>query len=380
MYDRVAKPKENERTAIANAVGQREKFGSQAHEFVDNRPEPVFQRRIRILSNDSIYEAVQKKENKKCNKILDPSPDKKGVFQRKIIVNNSEVDKDAILDNLVIATTGSVHAWLTSNGMTSILKRNRQNVKAEITATESNTKATNYLKTNLRNQIFSILEKYNSENRTFENNAHLETQLIQDIKLGILRLDDILGVDHHNGQFSQTDPSGRGKALRIYRTTTRIDWNNYLQSGSVAGLLHGHGGSLGQALDYFYKSKNSDTDGPLYDNVIFELKFTKLALNAIDYNTIALGGEGGGPNLGRLTGKKEQNDILGESNIFSVNLGACKDLILSMNPVVRRVDEMKGEGSQYSKRLIEIGVKHGEYPVKNLTEKEREELEGLKGH
>ena len=176
----------------------------------------------------------------------------------------------------------------------------------------------------------------------------------------------------------KTDKSGGDKPLRIFRTTTRGDWNAYLISGETASLLHGHGGSLGQALDYFYKSTNSDPENPVYDNVIIEFEFARTAQNAINYGQIIGGGEGGGPSGGKLSGKSESNDLLGENNIFSVNLAACSDLILEMNPTVRRVDELKGDDSQYSKRLIELGVKHGEYPPRNLSPEEHAELKSLK--
>ncbi len=316
----------------------------------------------------------------KTNKTLETLPSLKSVFQRQIIVNSAEIDKDAILDAAVISTRGRIHGWLTEKGMTATLKRNSKISKAEINATTSAKKGREYLDENLPNHITSLLAKYDTENRTFGDYGHLESQLIQDVKLSILGLGDIVGIDHHGGQFSGTDKSGGGKPLRIYRTTTRTDWNTYLQSKEIGGLLHGHGGALGQALDYFYKSKTSAKDGPLYDNVIFEIKFTTNASSAIDYNEISSGGEGGGPKGGKLTGKNEQNDIFGEKEIFSVNLAACRELILSMNPTIRRVDEMKGEDTQYSKRLLELAIKHGGYPPQNLTEAERTELEGLRGH
>lgn len=325
---------------------------------------------------DVMGEVALSSVNDKNNEILKAAPSLKSVLQRHIIVSEKEVDKELILDEIVVNIKGCIHGWLTRNGMTAMLKRNK-NLKDEITATKSSVKASQYLDGELKDKTLSLLAKYDTENRTFKNRNHLESQLIQDVKLGILGLDDIVGIDHHIGQFSQTDKSGADKPLRIYRTTPRDDWNTYLRSKSIAGLLHGHGGSLGQALDYFYKSKNSDSNGPLYDNVIFELTFIKSASKAIDYDQISSGAEGGGPKGEKLTGKKEQNDILGENNVFSVNLTACRDLILVMKPTIRRVDEIKGEDSQYSKRLVELGVKHGEYPPQNLTEAEIGELDML---
>ncbi|MDB9150853.1 DUF4157 domain-containing protein [Parabacteroides distasonis] len=311
----------------------------------------------------------------KNNETLKATSFLRGVLQRQIIVNDVEVYKDRILDDMVTNTKGSIQTWLTSLGMTATLKRKNE-LKEEKTATESNSKATKYLDKNLRNQISFLLGKYDSEDRTFTDDTHLKSQLIQDVKLKILRLDDFVGIDHHTGQFSLSDTSGRDKPLRIYRTTTREDWNNYLKSNNIEGLLHGHGGSLGQALDYFYKSKTDDSR-QYYDNVIFELTFTQSASSAINYAKISAGGEGGGPDGRKLTGKHENNDIFKEDQVFSVNLTACRNLISSMNPTIRRVDEMKGEDSQYSKRLIELGLKYGEYPPRCLTEAERIELQEL---
>lgn len=325
---------------------------------------------------DTMCGVVLSSVGDKTNETLEVVPSLKGVIQRQIIVNDVEVHLDEILDTMVKNTKAHIHTWLTSCGMTATLKRSKD-LKEEVTATESNAKATSYLNNNLNNHISSLLAKYDTENRTFNNNAHLESQLIQDVKLSILRLDDFVGIDHHAGQFSLKDTSGRDKSLRIYRTTTRDDWNAYLKSKKIEGLLHGHGGSLGQALDYFYKSKTDDS-GKYYDNVIFELTFTQSASSAIDYTKISKGGQGEGPYGGKLTGKHENNDIFKENEVFSVNLAACRDLILSKSPTIRRVDEMKGEDSQYSKRLIELGLKHGEYPPQSLTEEEKIELEGLR--
>lgn len=262
----------------------------------------------------------------------------KSVFQRELIIGDRPLDKHAILGDVIVETRGRIHGWLTNtDGITATMKRNKD-LKKEATATESATKGKKYLDTHLPQYIAALLDRYDTENRVFANKDEFEAQVIQDVKLSILRLDQIVGIEQHAGQFSDSDRSGGDKPLRIYRTTTREDWDEYEHSKNIAGLLHGHGGSLGQALDYFYKSKTSKTDSPLYSNVIFELKFERTASSAIDYERITSGGEGGAPAGDKLTGKKEQNDLLGERKVFSVNLSASRELIMAMNPTVTRID------------------------------------------
>jgi len=303
----------------------------------------------------------------------------KSVFQRQLIVGDKSLDKHAILDGVISETRGRIHGWLTNtDGMKATMNRNKD-LKMEATATESAIKGHNYLDLHLPQYMSTLLNRYDTENRVFANKDEFERQVVQDVKLSILRLDQIVGIDHHDGQFSQSDRSGGGKPLRIYRTTTREDWNNYLHKNNIVELLHGHGGSLGQALDYFYKSKTSNEDGPWYDNVIFEILLNRTADNAIDYNGIISGGEGVGPAGGKLTGKREQNDLLGENHVFSVNLTASRELLMSMNPRIKRVDEMKGEDSEYSKRLLKFAIKYGKYPP-DLSEDEKAQLDRLRPH
>jgi hypothetical protein len=95
--------------------------------------------------------------------------------------------------------------------------------------------------------------------------------------------------------------------------TTQLDWDAYRNSGNVGGLLHGHDGSLGQSLNYFYKYRNSKSNSLTHYDVIFELRFSENAIDVIDYNTISLGGEGKGDVSGKLTGKSEVNDIFREA-------------------------------------------------------------------
>ena len=305
------------------------------------------------------------------------------IHQLQITIEGSEVPKDELLDVMIHETNAHVHHWLTTDGMTAIVKANSESkkMKEEISATESNSKATKYLQKHLPTHIDELLTKYDLDHFKFSNSDEIRRQLVQDVKLRILKLDNMVGVEQNAGQFSTSDDSGRGKPLRIYRTTTRGDWNNYLRTQDVNDLLHGHGGSFGQALDYYYKSKNADKTSPLFDNIIFELQFENTASNAIDYSEITKGGEGGGPKGGKLTGKSEKNDIFKEANVFSVNLSACSRRIIAMDPVVSRVDELKGDDSQFSKRLLELGLKHESYPptAEELTESEQQELVDLTG-
>lgn len=205
----------------------------------------------------------------------------------------------------------------------------------------------NYLDTdvegerNLKNDIQEMLRKY-QQGKAFDNKDDLSRQLVQDIKLKLLGLDKMIGINHQDGQFSTlNDDSAKGrtgktKPLRIYRTMPAFDWNAYETSEKLEDILKGHGGSLGQALHYFETSKKNH-----YNDVLVEYQFEEEAQDLIDYSAVK-GGNGEGKDLtqnDKLIGKCEKNDILGSDvNIFSIYLGASKKLIKKLNPKVRLID------------------------------------------
>ncbi|NEQ33030.1 MAG: DUF4157 domain-containing protein [Leptolyngbya sp. SIO4C5] len=189
----------------------------------------------------------------------------------------------------------------------------------------------------LKNDVRAMLRKYNA--KTFDNNQDLARQVVQDVKLRLLGMENVIGVDHQDGQFSATadDPNvgrtGKTKTLRIYRTMSAANWNNYTQSNDLGDILYGHGGSLGQAMHYFAMSKRDKKD-----DVLVEFKFSNTAQNLMDSTQISRGGEGGAPRNNKLTGKSEQNDIMQlDQSIFSVNLSRSKALIKQLNPQVELI-------------------------------------------
>lgn len=376
------------------AAGQEKHLPHEAWHVVQQkqgRVKPSVQVNGKNVNDDSSLEkeanimgakALQESQKEPPAVIHKQGPVPNDIHQLQIMIADVEISKDGLLDDMINNTRAHIHNWLTTRGMTAIIKANSESktMREEINATESASKATKYLEKHLPTHIDELLSKYDLDHVNFDNLGEVRRQLVQDVKLRFLKLDNMVGVKQNAGQFSTSDDSGRDKPLRIYRTTTRGDWNNYLQTRNVNDLLHGHGGSFGQALDYYYKSKNAAKTSPLFDNIIFELQFKNTARNAIDYGEITKGGEGGGPKGEKLTGKSEKNDIFKEANVFSVNLAACSQRIIAMDPVVSRVDELKGDDSQFSKRLIELGIKHGSYPPsQNVTESEQQELELLKG-
>jgi hypothetical protein len=194
----------------------------------------------------------------------------------------------------------------------------------------------------LKNDVRAMLRKY-SDKKSFDSNEDLARQVTQDVKLKLLGLHNVVGVDQQDGQFSQTADSaavgrtGKTKTLRIYRTMSAANWDNYSRTHDLADLLFGHGGSLGQALHYFSMSKRDNID-----DVLVEFKFDNTAANLVDYTEISRGGEGAGPKNGKLTGKSEQNDIFAlDQSIFSVNLHKSKDRIKQLNPQVKVIDRVR---------------------------------------
>lgn len=205
-------------------------------------------------------------------------------------------------------------------------------------------------KNTLKSDIEKMLFKYISGTMDYEfnNNYDLSRQLVQDIKLKLLKLHGVIGIEHQDGQFSkqvkdddsQTGRLGRSKPLRIYRTMPAANWNGELES-----VLNGHGGSLGQALHYFKRSLDNfvtKESTPAYDNILIEIKFGEDAKDLIDYTQISGGGEGAGSTpSGKFTGKSESNDIFGrDEKIFSINLSKNKERIKALHPTVRIIDRV----------------------------------------
>jgi hypothetical protein len=283
-----------------------------------------------VMGAKTLQAALQKKELNPLAPLASTS-ESVGTLQRKILIgNNYVIHYD---DSLVNAQHLLVRPYLAQwDQMDTIFDKGRK----------SATKAAKdkYLDETLENDIRAMLRKYN-EVKAFADEKDLCRQLVQDIKLSLLGMGTIVGTDHADGQFSQVDDDnsvgrdGKTRKLRIYRTMPYTAWKAYKASNDLKDILWGHGGSLGQALDYFLKSKASGLD-----DVLVEFEFAGTAQSLVDYNEISKGGEGGGPKGGKLTGKNEKNDILAlDKEIFSINLGKSKDLIIGLGPKVTLKDE-----------------------------------------
>jgi hypothetical protein len=293
---------------------------SPAFRFVDNRPAAATQRKLQEMANRS----TSQKTALRTGSATQP------VAQRKILVGDDFHEPyDA---ELIEEQRGETKPYLDQwNAMNDIFKRPTKR------ATKDAKNA--YLNGALRNDIEVILRKYNNI-RSFDNGTDLTRQLVQDVKLKLLKLDSIIGITNQDGQFSQTedDPdvarTGKSKPLCIYRTMKTEHWNKYLETNDPKDILWGHGGSLGQALHYFLKSKEAKLD-----DVLVEFEFSGAASSLVDYTRIAGGGEGGEPHSGKLTGKSEDNDVMElDQEIFSINLAKSKRLIADLKPKITLKD------------------------------------------
>lgn len=264
----------------------------------------------------------------------------KPVIQRKILINGEfkkPYDDDLITEQAEAAKPyikqwGQMSTLFNSGGSAATKRAITAYLDLEDTDDDHNT---------LRNDIRVALRK--NDNKTYGTSEELTRQLIQDVKLKLLGVDSLMGIDQQDGQFSEkaddvgVGRTGKTKTLRIYRTMKAEDWNAYKESNNPRDILFGHGGSLGQAMHYFLKSKKDDLD-----DVLVEFEFSNTAQNLVDYTRISRGGEGDGPHAGKLTGKKEANDTFAlDEDIFSINLSKSKDLITLLNPKITLKDKVR---------------------------------------
>jgi hypothetical protein len=263
------------------------------------------------------------------------------VIQRDITVGGTPYKPDAvgIVDPTVVRVSGQLSTWGKRTGGGKLDKKTAKAVK------------------NFRSKRAQVEQEVRRlfrdryDNREFEDINDLGRQVEQDIMLGFLGLSEFEGIPQQLDQFTidRTDrrgPGSRKTPFRIYRTMPVGVWNTYWQDRDIKNLLRGHGGALGQALHYFKKSKNTRRD-----DVLVEFSFSGHSEEQlVDYNEIALGGEGKRSKGGKLGGKSEQNDVFDVTNIFSIDLGKNKDLIASLNPDVRAVEfanpDHKKEGKE----------------------------------
>lgn len=199
--------------------------------------------------------------------------------------------------------------------------------------------------------IGKLLADVYDEGRPFADFDDLRRQCEQDLALGALGLPALQGTEQQLDQYLQPGAKAkRGvgadkKGFRIYRCMKREYWQAYEKSGQVKDILHGHGGALGQALDYFRKS----VEDKKLDDVLVEFRFPEQSESQlVDPDEIEKGGEGRGSKGGKMGGKSEQNDAIGKlGDIYSINLKANAELITKLKPEVKAMafsrDEQPGK-------------------------------------
>jgi hypothetical protein len=275
----------------------------------------------------------------------------RAVIQREILIGKKGDEKqykhdDAEFIEIITKDVESfMKQWLTNDFIKKNKKVKTENAIASIRNKYFNDKHEDGL--SFADNVESRLEYY--DGRTFINTQDLGRQVTQDLKLKWLGLEDVMGVEHHDGQFSTKEDDeakgriGKSKNLRIYRTMPASDWNEYdrPEDKDLKGLVSkGHGGSLGQALSYFLSSKKDQKNK---DDVLVEFAFSSSANDLVSYKDVAEGGgEGGGPKNGKFTGKSEKRDEMAlDQDIISINLAKHKDFIVDKNPVVKLIAKSK---------------------------------------
>jgi len=333
MNTHAEKTQENKSQSVSAVASRMQGSGEFTFQFVDNRPEAVAQRKLQEMANNSLLSMPNNPLTIRTESSLYFPHQLKPVVQKKILVGNDwkiHYD-DTLVTEQYNETKPYINQW---KQMDTIFAAGTKNKTRE--AKEK------YLKDDLGNDIRAMLRKYN-EKKNFDDDKDLTRQLVQDIKLKLLRMESIIGIDHQDGQFSKkaddisVGRTGKDKTLRIYRTMSTEDWNKYEDSKDPKDILKGHGGSLGQALHYYLKSKKDNLD-----DVLVEFEFSQKAQNLVDYTRIQHGGEGKEPYGGKLTGKKEGNDIMDlDEDIFSINLSKSKELISELKPKISLKDKVR---------------------------------------
>jgi hypothetical protein len=349
MYAQVEKPKENiKNSKTLNCFNLKKVSVRQRFSFEYSKPESVAQCKAIELANNS-YQALQMRIAKDAGSIGEKNIYSKGVrthsntvLQREILVGDKwEKHTDQrLVDDIKLEVKPRIKTWLQFDKK--IYNEYSSGDKTAAINTYFDDILTDVGVTKFEADILAALRKHNNRN-SFDNRNDLCRQVTQDVKLILVGFNNVAGTKHQDGQFKSTmdssgvAASGRNKKLVIYRTMSKADWLSYNQSRDLDFILKGHGGSLGQAMHYLYKSRKNGLD-----NILVEVKFSESASNLVDYTRIAAGGEGKGPHNRKLTGKKEKNDIMGfggeDTDIFSINLGKSKDFIKGLNPVVRLVE------------------------------------------
>ncbi|MDU8498232.1 DUF4157 domain-containing protein [Pseudomonas syringae] len=260
----------------------------------------------------------------------------KSVIQKQIKIGSVEKATADLLAVQLTEVKSYIRFWL-----------DKDHVLTKPTNSAKNKLRDDYFKQSYPQDVVELLAHYEDRHKEFSSPAELTRQLVQDIKLRLLGLPKVVGVDHREGQFFNKEPmnvlsglTGKDKSLRIYRTMLASVWDE-VRKDDVKALMAGHGGSLGQALHYFLKAKNNKGNDRK-DVVLIEIAFDGKASDLVDFDRIASGGEGGGPHDKKMTGKKEANDIMVGTDVklFSINLEKHKDHIADLQPKITVLDRV----------------------------------------
>lgn len=321
--------------SAASAASTKESGGQAALQFMDHRPAAVAQRKLQAMADHGIA----------ARPSLRAVSAQRVAVQRKILVGDDwhQPYDETLIDKQCAETKEYLGNWpelktiFDARAVGVIKAKKDAYLDAGLKKKDDGLEEED---AGLKKDVKAMLRKYNGK-RSFADMNDLSRQLAQDVKLKLLKMESIIGTGQTDGQFSKngddasTGRIGKSKTLRIYRTMQTESWEKYQKSKNLKDILHGHGGSLGQALYYLLKSRANKID-----DVLVEFEFSDSAQRLMDYENISGGGEGGKPSGGKLTGKMERNDVMGlDDDIFSVHLYKSKDLILELNPKVTLKDQ-----------------------------------------
>lgn len=184
----------------------------------------------------------------------------------------------------------------------------------------------------LKNDLWAI---YQTLTLNLTDNDSLIHQVGQDIYLYLKdNRSPIIGTPHQQSEYAM-DPTRRhpghvgDRDMRIYRSMPKYAWD--------AASLKGHGGSLGEAMNYFQQQKR---DTAVHANHVYYLVEFRLPGKALDtmVGTIGAGGEGARSTADKFGGKKESTSEFGiEKNFFSVDMEHAATILSAVAGATSRV-------------------------------------------
>lgn len=178
------------------------------------------------------------------------------------------------------------------------------------------------------NTLFDTLwDLYQTKNFHLVDLSSLVHQVSQDINLIWGGDQTIAGTPHQHSEYA-VDPANRHPGLdkdnemRIYRSMPEYAWE--------AASLKGHGGSLGEAMNYFRQGKRDTATHPTHIYYLVEFRLPGKTVNGMTGDIG--GGEGVQSTADKFGGKRESTSEFGiEKDFFSVDMKHA-DTILSTVP------------------------------------------------